>query len=1151
MSELALGFRSLPLEFQNVILAAQERYHLTVTPLQVLGGGFSGASIYLVSVAFSLPQRVEHYILKLDRKNEKSKIDEVGRFQLAIDKSPPDFAGQHIARMAFDRIEQEGAIAIFYSIAGQSLNQYRTLSSYEQQSQVGTIFAATFDYILDKWNENPAIEQAVHPQAVLEQWLGFRIKPGNNIEEFLISWCRLQPDITGFLVHGNVLPNPLAYASNIRLWGDARPIDILSGLQHGDLNTNNILAKFSRNSEALEGYYLIDFAMFKAGMPLIYDLRYLEMSYLILRRTQVSLEKLLDLIGQLGEADRVDSLQLPVDVAGTGAVIASTRDTFEHWIGENHPSLHDDLWGQYWLAGVAAGLSYCHKPGLPDEDRLVGLAYAAANLKRYSALFDIPTPSEGQRLYDAAGLNRDGSFLTTFPSTARKPLDNLPAQPTPFIGRQAQVAAARKLISSETVRLVTFTGPGGTGKTRLTLQVARGLTDQFPDGVYFVPLAETTEVTLAVSRIAQVLEVREGNNRPLIENLKDYLRDKVLLLVLDNLEQLVDAASMIADLLLASPRLKLLSSSRIILHIRGEQEFPVSPMKTLDPGDLPPLDQLQENESIKLFVQRARSVRPDFALTNDNASAVAEICRRLDGLPLAIELAAARVKLLQPPAMAARLNDRLALLTGGARDLPLRQQTLRNTLDWSFDLLNLQEKTLFARLSIFVGGFDLDAAEAICNLDGALDVLTNVESLLNNSLLRQEETAAGQTRFGMLETVREYALQELEKQGELQTLRHDHALFFMSRVSDEMGFRLVSAESLAWLAWLETEHDNIRAALAWALSASDLTPFRSSLFSLLSWFWYRRGYLSEGRQWTERFLATPLAAPGTLGRAAIQLASSVLALWQGNAKTAFSEAEECLSTVRREEDEGLMPFALLNLGVIGINMGRDAVAYPLMRESSALFEERRIRFFHGVSLVHLGNISLGLGNPAEARQWLEKALSILQEVGDKWGISFALNNFGEVARVQGDYSEARIYYEQSEALLRQMGDQGDLARLVHNLAYIARHEGDLDGSRRLFSESLDMFKKFGNKRGMAECLMGLSGIKAEEGRPEQAARLFSAAEEILAECGTAWWPADRGEVARNRALILSKLAKPAFQAEYALGRQLPLEQKLAMAVDGN
>jgi predicted ATPase/class 3 adenylate cyclase len=752
-----------------------------------------------------------------------------------------------------------------------------------------------------------------------------------------------------------------------------------------------------------------------------------------------------------------------------------------------------------------------------------------------------------EHIYQVNGADLPSDFPALKALDAR--LNNLPTQLTPFIGREQEIASVSDLIRNPDVRLVTLTGPGGTGKTRLSLQVASAVFKQFPDGIYFVPMAETTDRDLAVSRIAQVLDVREGNGRFLIDTLKDYLGNKNLLLILDNFEQLAGAASLTTDLLVAAPKIKLLISSRIVLRMRGEHEFPVLPLEIPDPANLPALEQLQQNESIQLFIQRARAANPKFALTKENASAVAEICQTLEGLPLAIELAAARIKVVPPQAMLAKLGNRLSFLTGGAGDLPARQQTLRNTLDWSHSLLSDREKTLFARLGIFAGGFSLEAAEAVCNQDGTLDVLGGVEILLNNSLLRQEEDPGSGARFRMLETVREYALEQLEKQAELASVTRVHALYYINKIAVEVGFKLFSSESVTWLDWLESEHDNIRAALAWAQESAEADDLKTMLLFSLSWFWYRRGYMHEGRVWAERFLETKWAAPGTPGRAGALLGSAMLALWQGNAKTAIVEAEECLALFQRQENERFMPAALLELGVVNINMGNDTAAHPLLKEAGSLFLEAGERLFYAVSLVHLGNVALGLGHPLEARQWLEKALPITREVGDQWGVSFALNNLGEVARVLGDYNQARQYYEESESLLRVMGDPGDLARLVHNLGSVAQHEGNFEKARSLYSESLGMFRKFGIKRGIAECLMGLSGIKVEDGQLQQAARLFSAAEAILAESGTQWWPADRADVERNRAAIQSGLKDGNFQVEYELGQKMPLNQAFAYALD--
>ena len=1150
MSELAIGFQSLPAEYQAALLHAQDKLNITITPLHALTGGLSGAYVYLASVLAQDDKRVEHYILKLDRKNEKARSDEIIRHQAAIRQAPPDFAARYMAQMAFERVEQAGVMVIFYGIAGQSLLQLRPLSAYDRQDQVEAIFVDTVKHLLVDWNVAHPFRQTVHPQKLLEQWLGFRLDAGAPIETFLEKVCRVHANAPGFLIQDIIYPNPLAYGRSQAAWGSARPIDAVMGLQHGDLNVNNILVKFSKQNSAIEDYYLIDFALFKDQMPLLFDLRYLEMSYLNLKQAQVPLAKFIDLLGRYRDVDLLDPHLAPMEMIGVTSAIAAGRNAFGEWLKATHPSLQDDLWGQYWLAGVAAGLSYCHKAALKEEERLAGLIYAAANLKRYAALFGIPVPLEGRQLYDPRRWEQKQAPEASAPSrqsSGENPAGphNLPAQPTPFIGREEEVKAARKLFTHQDVRLVTLTGPGGTGKTRLGLKLSADLLADFPDGVYFIPLAEITETNNVIPRIAQLLGVRENSGRPLAETLKDYLQDKTMLLFLDNLEQVIAAAPLIAELLAAAPGLKILVTSRTVMQLRGEHEFAVPPLKTLDPLDLPALQHLVDNESIRLFVERAQAANPRFDLTEANAPAVAQICRRLDGLPLAIELAAARTKILPPQALLERLSSRFTVLTGGARDLPARQQTLLNTLEWSHSLLRKEEQILFARLGVFAGGFTLDVAEAVCNADGGLDVLECVTNLMNNSLLQQEEGLNGQPRFRMLETMRDYALEQLKKRGELAAMQRAHASFYIQKLAQEAGPKLFSKEGTYWLDWLEKEHDNVQAALAWSQGVPEFVELLSVISVYLSWFWYRRGYYNEGQAWTEHLLASPAVQGPTRSRAMLLMSSALLALWRADLSTALTRGQEDLALWQRLEDEQGLPLALLSMGIIHINMGHDAAAHPLLVEAQQLFEQSGNTYFYGTTMVHLGNVSLGLGKPQEALGWLEKAYTITRELGDNWQISFALNNLGEVARVQGDYARARHYYEESEALLRSMGDKGDLARLVHNLGCVALHEGDAQTAEMQFNDSLSVFRKLGHKRGIAECLASLAGLNAASGRPQPAARLLGCSEAMLESIGGAWWPADRGEIDATRAALQASLGEAAYRAETTAGRAMSLDQALA------
>ncbi|MEJ2559070.1 MAG: tetratricopeptide repeat protein, partial [Anaerolineae bacterium] len=879
---------------------------------------------------------------------------------------------------------------------------------------------------------------------------------------------------------------------------------------------------------------------------LLFDQRYLEMSYLIRELSRAPFSKWVDLVTRFAEEDMVDPHQVPIELAGTCAVIGAGRSAFDRWVQEFYPSLSDDLWGQFWLAAVAVGLNYCNKTVIPEQERLAGLIFAAAHLKRYCTRFGVPTPVEIAHLYDAsqadAMLPFDTSPLSPIPAASY-----LPAQPTPLIGREEEVARARDALMREGVRLLTLTGPGGTGKTRLGLQVASELIDHFPNGVFFVSLAEVSHPGRVVSKTAQQLGVREGGSQPLLENLKGYLRDKHVLLLLDNFEHVLAAAPAVADLLAAAPGLKVLATSRAPLNLRGEHEFPVPPLKLPDRQQLPPLERLGSYESVKLFVERARAADASFALTDRNAPAVAEICHHLDGLPLAIELAAARVKLLSPQAMLGRLSASLKLLTGGARDLPARQQALRNTLDWSYGLLDPGEQTLFARLGVFVGGFTLEAADAVCSLGGGLDVLEGVASLVYNSLLRPEQGASDQSRFRMLETIREYALERLEESGELEAARRAHALYYARVIIDGGWSKLFSPEATTWLDWLESEHDNVRAALTWSQATPEGLELGPPSIDNLTWYWYRRGYFAEGRTWCERVLASPAAAEDTPGRATALMDSGMMAMWQGDLKAAVARAEESLAIWKQLEDEHGLPIALMWNGIVLVNMGADEAAHPLLKQAQAWFRRSGDSYFYAVTIVHLGNVALGLGDPVEARAWLDEAHALSREIDEDWLISFALNNLGEVARVGGDYDQARAYYEESEALLRAMGDQGDLARLVHNLGYVAQHQGDYQRAEAQFKESLGLFRKLGNKRGIAECLAGLAGLAVEQGRPQAAARLLGAAQATLNASGAAWWPADRVEVERNLAAIRAAMGEDAFTAVWEAGAVMTLEGAIAYA----
>lgn len=726
---------------------------------------------------------------------------------------------------------------------------------------------------------------------------------------------------------------------------------------------------------------------------------------------------------------------------------------------------------------------------------------------------------------------------------------NLPLEASKFIGRQRELTEICDLLLQDEVRLLTLTGPGGTGKTRLGLAAAQKMVKDFKSGVIYVPLADLNDPALVISKTAQVLGIREGG-QPLIESIRLFLQDKQLLILFDNFEQIIAGAQIVADLLALNPGLKVLVTSRIVLHLQGEFEYPVPPLNLPEREQKITLESAVLSEAIQLFALRARASQPHFEINENNVSVIAKICRQLDGLPLAIELAAARIKMMSPEIILDRLSERLQFLTGGARDLPERQQTLRNTLDWSYSLLDHQVQILFARLGVFVGGFSLTAAEQICAGGGfeetdtksVLDIFDGLEMLLDNSLLLTDGNAVVQPRFRMLDTVREYALEHLTERGELQAQKDQHAVYYSSRSVEMAVTKAQTSESEIWLAWADNEHDNLRAALAWCMESPQLMESGPVFLTSLVWFWFRRGFLSEGRIWSKRMLALPVSEERTHARAISSGANAALAMWQGDLNVALADIEEALGIMQWLEVPYDLAVILLFKGTILVNMGRDEEALPLLEEALRIFDELEMPWYSATTKVHMGNAALGIGEIDRAEEYLQSASAISQDIEEKWLISFVLNNYGEVSRVNGDYDQAWTFYQGSENLLREMGDQGELARLVHNLGSVALLKGDQENSKELFRESLAMFKKLGNQRGIAESLAAFAGLYVEEGKYEKGAQLLGSAFALLWETGGSWWPADRLEIERNRNTLKSHLDSAAFDAAWKYGQEMDMSE---------
>ncbi len=732
---------------------------------------------------------------------------------------------------------------------------------------------------------------------------------------------------------------------------------------------------------------------------------------------------------------------------------------------------------------------------------------------------------------------------------------NLPAQPTPLIGRGREIAAMAALLRRSDVRLVTLSGPGGTGKTRLGLQVAAELLDDFADGSYFVNLAPISDPNLVAPTIAHALGVAEITGRPVEESLHAFLRAKRTLLLLDNFEQVIDAAPLVAELLAVAPHLKVLVTSRAVLHLYGEHEVAVPPLAlppttdnrrpTTDDQAADKRDAITQYESVRLFIARAQAAKSDFTVTNDNAPAVAEICYRLDGLPLAIELAAARIKFLPPEALLARLERRLQVLTGGPRDLPVRQQTLRNTIDWSYNLLDQGEQALFRRLGVFVGGCTLEAAAAVCNADGdlPLDLVDGVASLTDKSLLRHIEGPDGEPRFTMLETVSEYAQERLEESGEAESIRRQHANHFLALAEAAELHRYTATQGL-WLLRLDADHDNMRAALARSQTAAASVDVGARLAGALQWFWYIRRYKSEGRAWFERVLqqSTSAAAPA---RAKVLYGAG---RFQSDGGRANALIEQALALWRELGDKLGMADALLNLGRVARAQGDYERSGKLLQESLALFREQQIMWGIVWALISLGDVALDQGDPAQALGPVQEALALTQRLGDTYGNMWARCLLGRLAHLQCDLERAAMLLEESLAWLRNWGSPS-MFEILNDLGRVALDQGDTDRAAALFGESLKLSWEPENEIGITLSLVGLAGVAGELGQPTRAAQLLGVAEAVRESIGRSLTPVERTVFDRYATTIRAQLDDATFAVMWAEGKKMTLEQAIEEALN--